>query len=145
MVATQPKAVQPLTPFLKIGAEGRPFLEGLKCAACGEVIVAEPRRACPKCATQGSLHPARLAETGKLYSYTIVYRSFPGVATPFVSALVDLDGGGTLKGNMRECDPEKLQFDMRVRIEFDYVDLPERPETRLLRYVFVGDQSAARS
>ena len=35
-----------------------------------------------------SLDLAALAETGKLYDFTVVHRSFPGVKTPFVDAIV---------------------------------------------------------
>jgi len=37
----------------------------------------------------------RLETTGTLRSFTIVHRAPPGVAVPFVSAVVDLDGGQT--------------------------------------------------
>jgi hypothetical protein len=40
---------------------------------------------------RGALKPERLANTGRLYNYTIVHRSFPGVETPFISAIVDLE------------------------------------------------------
>ena len=37
------------------------------------------------------------------------------------SAIVDLDDGGTLKGNLIDCDPdpEKIKFDMPVEVVFD--------------------------
>lgn len=61
-----------------------------------------------------------LSTRGKLYSYTIVHRSFPGVATPFVAAVVDLEGGGTLKGTLQDVapDPTALPFDMAVEVVF---------------------------
>ena len=45
------------------------------------------------------MQPIRLGERGRLYSYTVVYRSYPGIKVPFISAIVDLEGGGCLKGN----------------------------------------------
>jgi hypothetical protein len=62
----------------------------------------------------------KLANTGKLYSYSIVHRSFPGVDVPYVSAIVDLDGGGTVKGNLVDVDvdPQNISFDMKVKIIF---------------------------
>ena len=44
----------------------------------------------------------KLATTGKVRSFTIVNRGVPGVPVPYVSALVDLDGGGTVKANLVE-------------------------------------------
>ena len=62
-----------------------------------------------------------LPETGKLYSYSIVHRSFPGVEVPYVSAIVDLDDGTAIKGNLINIDPdpEKIEFDMPVEVVFD--------------------------
>src|SRR5271163_4206561 len=57
--------LRPLAPFVKIDADGKPYLEGLKCAACGEVLAVGGRRACPKCAAVGMLVPVRLAERGR--------------------------------------------------------------------------------
>jgi uncharacterized OB-fold protein len=59
-----------------------------------------------------------LATTGKLRSFTIVHRTVPGVPAPYVSALVDLDGGGSVKGNLVNVtpDPEHVQLGMPLRM-----------------------------
>ena len=63
----------------------------------------------------------KLSDTGTLYSYSIVHRSFPGIDVPYISAIVDLDGGGTIKGNLIDCepDPESVEFGMKVNVVFD--------------------------
>jgi len=63
----------------------------------------------------------RLSSKGKLYSFCIVHRSFPGSQVPYISAIVDLEGGGTIKGNLIniEPDPANLEFDMPVEVVFD--------------------------
>jgi uncharacterized OB-fold protein len=60
----------------------------------------------------------RLSNRGTLYAFSIVHRSFPGVAVPYVSAVVDLDGGGSIKGNLVnvEPDPEMIAFGMPVEV-----------------------------
>jgi uncharacterized OB-fold protein len=60
----------------------------------------------------------KLATTGKLRSFTIVHRTVPGVPAPYVSALVDLDGGGSVKGNLQNVppDPEHVKLGMPVRM-----------------------------
>ena len=60
----------------------------------------------------------KLADTGKLRSFTIVHRTVPGVPAPYVSALVDLDGGGSVKGNLVNIppDPEHVKLGMPVRM-----------------------------
>jgi uncharacterized OB-fold protein len=66
------------------------------------------------------MQPLRLGARGRLYSYTIVYRSYPGIRVPFISAIVDLEEGGTIKGNLVEIEPnpEKLAYGMPLRVVF---------------------------
>jgi uncharacterized OB-fold protein len=132
----------PLAGVIRRASDGSHYLEGLQCAACGEVLVAD-HRACPKCA-EAVLAPKRLSEAGKLYTYTIVHRSFPGVPTPLISAVVRLDGGGFLKGNLVgvPADPAAIAFDMPVRVEFESMPADDGGPDRV-RYVFVVGNSAA--
>ena len=60
----------------------------------------------------------RLGSTGKVRSFTIVPRAVPGVPTPYVSAIVDLDGGGGVKTNILNVEPvpEAVQLGMPVRL-----------------------------
>jgi uncharacterized protein len=135
---TTAQALQPLASFIKVDSAGVPYLEGVRCTHCAEVLL-EPRRACPKCAWIGTLEPVRLSQSGRLFSYTIVHRSFPGVETPFISAVVELDGGGFLKGNLIGVDPQPaaLRFEMPVRVSFDHPKVQGKLDLDLLRYVFV--------
>jgi hypothetical protein len=98
---------------------GEYFLSGLKCKGCNSIFL-EDRSSCGKCFARDCFVELKLANTGKLYSYSIVHRSFPGVDVPYVSAIVDLDGGGTVKGNLVdvEVDPQNISFDMKVKIIF---------------------------
>ena len=132
------ESLRPLAPFVKIGADGKPYLEGMKCTSCGEVLAVGSRRACPKCAAVGTLEAVRLAERGRLYTYTVVRRSFPGVATPFVAALVDLDGGGTIKGNLIGLNCDAIQFDMPVQVGFETLSLAGEAGARHVRHVFTA-------
>jgi uncharacterized OB-fold protein len=47
-----------------------------------------------------------------------VNRGVPGIPVPYVSALVDLDGGGTVKGNVVNvpADPEHVKLGMNVEM-----------------------------
>ena len=49
----------------------------------------------------------------------MVHRSYPGIAVPFVSAIVDLDDGLTLKGTLRDVDIAILKPGMPVRLVID--------------------------
>ena len=110
----------PVVDYLKLPENGEPFLEGHKCSKCDAMFLGE-RKVCSSCFSRGSLEAVKLNNTGKLYSYSIVFRSFPGIDVPYISAIVDLDGGGTIKGNLIdvEPDPEKIKFDMPIEVIFD--------------------------
>lgn len=109
----------PAFSFLKIPASGSPYLEGLKCSKCSAIFT-DTRTVCAKCGGRDTLVATRLSEKGKVYSYSIVHRTFPGIKTPFISAIVDLEGGGTLKGNIIgiEPTPENVKFGMDVKIVY---------------------------
>ena len=48
----------------------------------------------------------RLANEGTVRTFTIVHRAAPGVPTPYVSVVVDLDGGGVVKANLLNVEPD---------------------------------------
>ena len=110
----------PVVDFLKIPDDADPYLEGHKCGACGAIFLGE-RTVCSKCGARDQMQAVKLSNRGKLYSYSIVYRSFPGIEVPYISAVVDLDDGATLKGNLInvEPDPANIEFDMPVEVVFD--------------------------
>ena len=103
----------PAVPYLKIPENGDPYLEAYKCGSCGATFLGE-RQNCSKCGSRDQMTTVKLPKTGKLYSYSIVHRSFPGIEVPYVSAIVDLDDGTAIKGNLINInpDPEKIEFDM---------------------------------
>lgn len=109
----------PALPIIGIGEEGVAFLTGSRCGHCGEIYPGE-RMACASCFAREGIEPIRLGSRGKLYNYTIIHRSYPGVPVPFVGAIVDLAGGGTLRGTLLDVDPDpaKLPYDLPVDIVF---------------------------
>ena len=123
--------------FLKIPKDGAPYLAGSKCRNCGEVYAGE-REVCGKCFSRGKMEAVKLGSTGKLYNFTIVHRNFPGVPVPFISAIVDIDGGGTLKGNLLgvEPKPEALKFDMPVKITIKDAGRKDKEGNSYLAYFF---------
>ncbi len=110
----------PVVDWLKGAGTDDPYLEGHKCGECGAMYLGE-RNACSSCGARDKLQPSRLSNKGKLYTYSIVFRSFPGIEVPYISAIVDLEGGGTVKGNLInvEPDPKNIEFDMPVEVVFD--------------------------
>ncbi len=129
----------PAVDYLKIPTDEDPYLEGSKCSACGAIFLGS-RKICSRCAARDQMETIRLADTGTLYTYAIVHRSFPGVDVPFVSAVVDLDGGGTVKGNLMdiEPDPDRITFGMPVKVVYrDALGRKDKDGNSYLSYFFV--------
>ncbi len=108
----------PALPHIRLAADGDHALMGARCGACGAVIEGE-RLACPACGARGALAPVRLAGAGTIAAHTVVHRSFPGVKAPLVFGVVDLDGGGSVRGTLIDVDPlAALPADQRVSMVF---------------------------
>jgi len=139
MAETQAAAAKPLpvVKYLKIPDQGSPYLEGFRCENCNAVFL-ENHPSCAACRKRDTLKPFRLADTGKLYNFTIVHRNFPGVPVPFISAIVDLDGGGSLKGNLVDIVPnaEAIKFDMPVKVVYRDAGRKDKDGNSYLSYFF---------
>lgn len=127
----------PVVPFLKNADTDDPYLEGHRCSECGAVFLGE-RENCSSCASRGKMKPTRLSDQGNLYVYSIVHRSFPGIEVPYVSAVVDLEGGGTIKGNLINIDPEPEKIEMGMPVEVVYKKAPRQDKegNEYLTYYF---------
>jgi uncharacterized protein len=132
-------ATKPIVTYLKLRQDGEPYLEGCRCNNCGETFI-EPRGACSNCLARDRMESIQLANTGKVYNWTIVHRSFPGVKVPFISVVVDLDGGGTIKGNLIGVDPDPAQvtFDMPVEIVCRPLEQSDAEGNLYIGYFFVS-------
>ena len=127
----------PVVPYLKIPESGEPYLEGHKCGHCGEVFLGQ-RLVCASCGARGQMSAVKLSNKGKLYNFTIVHRNFPGVPVPFISSIVDLEGGGCLKGNLLDMVPsaEAIKFDMPVNVVIRDAGRKDRDGNSYLSYFF---------
>jgi uncharacterized OB-fold protein len=127
----------PVVPFLKIPDGGDPFLEGTRCKSCSAVFLGE-RETCSSCAARDEMETIKLSNDGELYVYSIVFRSFPGIEVPYVSAVVDLAGGGTVKGNLIgvEPDPEKIKMGMPIEVVYEKAPRKDAEGNEYLTYYF---------
>ena len=109
----------PAVSFLHFDEAGDAYLRGARCTDCGAVAPGD-LLVCNACGARERMESIRLSESGAVYSYTIVHRSFPGVMTPFIAAIVDLDGGGALQGTLLgvEADPARIPFGLPVRVVY---------------------------
>ena len=127
----------PVVEYLKIPEGADPYLEGHKCGACGAIFLGA-RNVCSKCGTRDQMSAVKLSNRGELYVYSITHRSFPGIETPYISAVVDLEGGGTVKGNLINIDPdpEKVKMGMPVEVIYKIAPRKDREGNEYLTYYF---------
>ncbi len=135
--STAPAALRPVVSFLKLPADGAPYFEGLRCAACNEVFL-DQRSACAKCSARDQLSPVALSNTGTLHTWTVVRRSFPGIAVPYVSAVVDMEPGGAIKGNLINLAPESTSLGQGLAVEavFSVAPYGDKEGNQYMMYAF---------
>jgi uncharacterized protein len=104
----------PYVGYLSLGDD--PHLVASECTACGALFF-DRRNACASCGGR-DFAARRLANDGVLRAFTIVHRASAEVRVPYVSGIVDLDGGGVVKANIVGIDPEpgNVALGMKVRL-----------------------------
>jgi uncharacterized protein len=109
-----PKRV-PMVSYLKLDGDEPQLVAGV-CKECNATYW-DRRNACARCG-KTAFDTREMPRTGEVISYSIVHRAAPNVPTPYVSAVVHLDGGGAIKANLVdvEPDPEKVQLGMKVKL-----------------------------
>lgn len=114
----------PIVEYLVLD-DGEPYLRAHSCTSCGANFF-DRRNACANCGRR-SFGSSRLSTTGRVRSFTIVQRAASGVPTPYVSAVIDLDGGGHVKANLVDVDPdpEALSLGMAVRMTTFMADVDD--------------------
>ena len=101
----------PAVDYLVLGDD--PHLVAQECLQCGALYF-DRRNACARCSST-SFAQRRLSNEGVVRAYTIVQRG--AKSGPFTSVVVDLDGGGVVKANLREvAEPDRIVPEMKVRL-----------------------------
>ena len=95
-----------------------------RCNACGALRF-PPGPACQSCDAYDRGHQVA-AGTGTVFSY-VVHRHppVPGKELPIVIALIDLDEGVRMVGEVTDVPPDgggAVEIGMRLRVDFDRVD-----------------------
>ena len=93
----------PIVDYLVID-DGAPYLVAQESTETGALYF-DRRNADAKSGKPG-FRIRRLADTGRVRTFTIVHRAAPGVPTPYVSVVVDVDGGGVVKANLLNVEPD---------------------------------------
>jgi uncharacterized OB-fold protein len=105
----------PIVDYLVLD-DGSPYLVANESTESGALYF-DRRNADARSGTTG-FRKRRVADTGVVRTFTIVHRAAPGVPTPYVSVVVDLDGGGVVKANLLNVEPtpDQVRVGMRVRM-----------------------------
>lgn len=93
------------------------------CESCGDAHF-PPRVVCPHCLSD-SVELRESEGTGSVYSFTVVHVKYHptwGSETPYVNALIDLDDGPVVFGNIIDCDPEVISVSASVTVDFEEID-----------------------
>jgi uncharacterized protein len=103
----------PLVDYLAL--DDVPHLVAHECTSCGARFF-DRRNACAACGATG-FDDVEVACEGELRAFTIVSFAAPGVAVPFVAAVVDCDGT-SVRANVVNVppDPEHVTLGMKVRL-----------------------------
>lgn len=101
--------------------EGR--LLGLKCKKCTGYN-APPRKVCSNCGSE-DMDVVTLSGKGTIQTFTVIYVAPEGFESPFVVAMVELEEGPWLMGNIEGIDPVKVNMDIIGRqVAIGYKDVP---------------------
>jgi uncharacterized OB-fold protein/acyl dehydratase len=95
-----------------------------RCGGCG-ALRHPPGPMCPQCQQRGSADPEYVvaAGTGTVFSYVVHHHPpVPGKRLPLVIALVELDEGVRVLGEMIGVSPDQVSIGMPVRIEYLRID-----------------------
>lgn len=88
-----------------------------RCTACGRHQF-YPRSLCQRCWSV-ALEWVPSAGTGRIYSFTVVYRPpSPAFQPPYVVAVAELTEGVRMMANVVRCEPAAVHIDMPVRVVF---------------------------
>jgi uncharacterized OB-fold protein len=102
---------RPIVGFLKL--EPHPHLVGKKCGKCGAIYLSESRMACAQCFATGPFSDVALSGTGKVHVFSVVHQSFPGIKTPYITSIIDLPEGVSVRANLVDFSVEQAEKDPR--------------------------------
>ena len=112
-----PRSTPETEPFWEGTAAGELRLQ--RCAAC-DAHYFPPRPFCPTC-LGADVSWETVSGRGTLHSYVINHRAAPGFEPPYAIAVVQLDEGPRMMGNIVNCEqtPEALELDMPLQVTFE--------------------------
>jgi len=91
---------------------------GAKCANCGKAYF-PPRTMCPDCGRKsiGKMEEFKFSGAGTIYSTTVVHEAHEqyDMQKPYIIALIELDEGAKILGQIIDAEPGEVKIGDRVR------------------------------
>ena len=91
---------------------------GAKCANCGKTYFPQ-RTMCPDCGRKsiGKMEAFKFSGGGKIYSTTVVHEAHEqyDMQKPYIIALIELDEGAKILGQVIDSEPAEVKIGDRVR------------------------------
>jgi uncharacterized OB-fold protein len=132
----------PIVDYLVLD-DGAPYLVANESTESGALYF--DRRNADARSGKAGFRRRRVADTGTVRTFTIVHRAAPGVPTPYTSVVVDLDGGGVVKANLVNCEPDPavVRIGMPVRLT-TYVAGVDDDGTEAIAFAYEPAEQEAR-
>lgn len=90
----------------------------VRCNVCQKILF-PPRSICPTCRRKsvGRLEEIKLRGEGEIYSFSVVHEAPAQLdkMKPYIVAIVEMDEGVKVTGQVIDCEPSEVRIGMRVR------------------------------
>lgn len=94
---------------------------GNKCGSCNRIYF-PPRESCPFCRrkSMGKMDPLKLSGKGEVVTYSIIHVGSEGFEdqVPYPIAIIKLDEGPRITGQIVDCDINEVKIGLRVESTF---------------------------
>lgn len=118
--------------LFKINEDGSGYLLTNRCERCDLSFF--PRRSkCIKCLEEDKLKNTTLSKSGKLYTYSTIYRGTPSFNVPYMVGYIDFeDEGLRVFSQLTGCKPNELEVGMEMELVFEEMDMSEKDRRRMV-------------
>jgi len=117
--------------LFEVNENGTGCLLTSSCERCN-VNYFPRRERCIKCLESDSMTDTKLTGRGKLYTYTVLYRTSPQFNVPLMVGYIDYEKEGVrVFGHITGCKPEALKIGMEMELVFEGLDVKEKEKEKL--------------
>jgi uncharacterized OB-fold protein len=118
--------------LFEVRENGSGYLLINHCERCGLHFFLR-RMKCIRCLKEDKLRDSTLSGSGKLYTYTVVYRSTPDFKIPYMVGYIDFEQEGLrVFSQLTGCQPEELQVGMDMEMVFEALDMNENEKRKMI-------------